>query len=281
MLDFNFDKLFNIERVFDFANKSSRAPKPVPVVRRINALLDSHGLQPSQLLRIVPSEWNWTLANVADDNRLLSSINGDVLIWFATTFDVNLAWLEGASDQVHEFISGYKNLPRFFREISDLGWTDPGLCMTILAEDYSTKYPFLHRYAIVLSLPAINLESTDETVYKHRLFDHVWNYCHPPCVRDTKAVARWFTKRQGSIRPVPIVPVNKCNFEAVTEGEHLLPTVWTNHIGGFDRFEDRVLYDSESVCAKETHNLNGIVAYLDSVLAGTPEAVDKFHQRVF
>ena len=266
MLDINIKNRFSIERIFDFANKTCRTSKPIPVVGRINELLNSHGLKHSQLLNVVPREWNWTLANVADDNRLLSSVDNDVLNWFATTFNVTRAWLEEASDEVHEFIWGYKNLLRFFREIADLGWNSPQLCMAILAENYNTKYPALHRYAIVFSLPAINLESIDKTIYKHRLFEHVWNYHHPPCVRDTKAVARWFAMRQTSIRPIPIIPVKSPDFQSIADGKKLLPKIWTENIGGFDRFEDRVLYESESACAKEAKFLDGIVEYLDSVL---------------
>lgn len=263
MLDININNRFNIGRIFDFARKN-QSSKSVPVVKRINALLESHDLKRPQLLGLVPKDWEWTLANIMDDDRLLSSISNEVLDWFASTFDINRAWLEGASDQIHNYIWGYKNLPEFFREISELGWTGPELRMAILAEHYCTKYPFLHRYAIVFSLPAIEIESTDRTIYKHRLFETVWDYHYPPCVKDTKAVARWFTKRDTCIRPIPIIPVKSKLFQSITESRTLITHVWTDHIGGFDRFEDRVLYDFESCCAKETESMDGIVEYLES-----------------
>jgi hypothetical protein len=266
MLDINMTNNINFRHFLNLGRKRRQNPHATPVVRRINALLDSHGLKLSQLLKFVPSDWNWTLANIADDNRFLSSINTDVLFWFSETFELNRAWLEEASDQIHRYIWGYKYLPKFFRALSELGWTGHDLRMSILAEDYCTIYPSLQRYAIVFSLPTIEIESTKQTIYKHRLFETVWNYNHPPCVRDTKAVARWFATRQDFICTIPIIPVKNREFRGIMEGSTLLPTVWTDQIGGFDRFEDRVLYQSESVHGKETEYLDEITQYLESAL---------------
>ncbi len=265
MLDFNFTNLLNVERIV-FGKKPDKFQE-LPVVRRIQSLLESHDLKFAQLLSVVPREWGWTLASISDGKSLLASINTDVLDWFAQTFDVNRAWLEEASDQIHESFSGYKHLDIFFNELSDAGWVEPALRMTILAEDYNSKHESLCRYAIVFSLPAIELELTDKTIYRHRLFESVWDFHHPPCLMDTKAVARWFSMRHNHLGTIPIIPVNNRSFQDIADGRRLLSTAWTTGIGSLDRFEDRILFKTESSRAKKTRGLEEIVTYLNSVVS--------------
>lgn len=107
--------------------------------------------------------------------------------------------------------------------------------------------------------------SNDETLFKHRLFEPVWDYSHPPCELDSKAIARWFTMRQKHKRPIPIIPVKSKHFEDLAEAKTLIPTIWPDRIGSFDRFEDRVFYEYERVCAKETECLDSVIKHLDLV----------------
>lgn len=257
-----FENFVNVES-FNLNIFGCRAPNnpELPVVRRIECLLNSHELKLPQLLEIIPQAWDWSLDTVLAPEKLLAALGNDQLVWFAEEFEVELAWLNEGSNRAHSPISGYKNLDQFFETLCELGWASPDLRLSILGEDYDANYGFLGRYLLVLSVPAFYVESIDQTIYRHRIFDSMMNYDHMPCRLDTKAICRWHIDSHG-IRAIPIIPVGTDQVEGVAAGETLISSVWTEQIGGFDRFEDQVLAEDESVCAKEVDELDAVFDHL-------------------
>ena len=255
-----FENLVSLSLNF-FGDKDSNHQE-LPVIGRINCLLNSHELELPQLLEIVPQAWGWSLDTVLAPENLLAELGHDQLIWFSEKFGVETAWLNEGSNHAHSPIFGYKNLDRFFETLCELGWAIPDLRLSILGEDYDANYGFLERYLLVLSVPAFHVESIDQTIYRHRIFDSMMNYHHMPCRLDTKAICRWHVENLGQIPAIPIIPVGTSEIQNIADGQQLISEVWTEQIGGFDRFEDRVLALDESVCAKETDELDEIRSYM-------------------
>ena len=242
----------------------SNATSTNEVVSKIHSLLNAHKVTHPFLLQRVPSSWGWNLATLASEDRLLEAINPEVLKWFSSTFDLDREWLIGTTDRIQASIGGYKNLPRFFEDLFRLGWNSQNLKMTILAENYDQTARSLHRYAVVFSIPILEDETTDLSFYKHRLYSTVWDYHHDRCRFETKVVARWFAMSGKHIGAIPIIPVEPMVFGQAARGKTFIGNVWHSH-GAFDRFEDRVLSNDESVCAIETDELPWIIEELSKL----------------
>lgn len=243
-------------------NTNSRSHE---VLSRVRRLIDSHGLESAQLLRLVPRHWDWRLATVDDDKELCRALGNEQFTWFSKTFNVNREWLEGAQVQNHRSVAtplrGYKCLDQLGADLHSLGWLEGELHMSILAERYCRSDGPLGRYAILFSHPLRIEYAEDPVTYVHALFEGEWNYRHPPCKNDTLLVARWFARRDESIETIPIHPVTELDFSRLMKGNALPGEFFFLQRGGCDRLEDRILSPKESAKA-----IPGVV--IDSVIEG-------------
>lgn len=236
------------------------------IANRINDIQRSHGINSAELLRLLPNEWNWSLATVTTPRQLVDSLTPTQFAWFANEFQVEREWLEGTSDITTKPFWGYKNPKHLIDSLDSAGWNSIDLRMTILAEDYTGNDSPLSRYAIALSTPIAKLEDTGKIVWKHALFEGEWHWHHWPCRRDTKAIVRWYSMHLHRFGVVPIVPISNRNFERLTTRKHLLASFIPDCSAGFDHMEDRVLLPrqlphGESMRAIETDELPHILDY--------------------
>lgn len=219
------------------------------VAERLQMLLDSHDIKGIQFLDMVPSSWGLKASAVMNLPELAQSLDGERIGWLCNAFNVKKDWLMGVEDASCSMpLHGYKNLSSLGRSLAERGWLNSRLKMTILSKDYEKGSHRLGRYLIVFSTPAT---SDRRSHYKHSLFEAAWDSYHPPCMWDTKAVARWFSMHLHNLGYIPIVPITGKEFEQLSEGRLLPARFVPAGPGGFDRFEDRVLLSSESVLARE------------------------------
>jgi transcriptional regulator with XRE-family HTH domain len=88
---------------------------------RFRELFQAHGVQLNQIPRVLPVEFRLTVAEVQNDNTLLSRSDWpNILTWAADFLGVRLAWLEGEDDRIYQPIHGYKEGIHVLRRVLDL-----------------------------------------------------------------------------------------------------------------------------------------------------------------
>ncbi|GAA4435831.1 hypothetical protein [Bremerella cremea] len=241
---------------------------PIPssmLSRRLQQLLEWHDLTGPQLLYLIKPEWKWTASDVSDPDRLASLCQSEHLEWFADTFGVNRAWLDGTSDTISQTLSAYKWLDEFVRQMREGGWLHPSLRMTILTCDYRGAKEPLGDYAIVFSRLIEPDHPEAPVVYRYVLVEgFAWRWSHYPARRDTKTIARWFSRVFHSCDEIPVVSIGSKDLKEVVDLK-VSPGKFLGDDACRDEFfEDRVLLERESVVAIPSPETEGIIDYLRS-----------------
>lgn len=235
-------------------------------IERFDALMRGFRLRRPDILRIVPQEWGWTLGTLTEPRSLLNAMTAKRIDWLAQTFGVERSWLEGHSNIAVMPLDGYKHPSRCIDDLVKRGWCTDRLRMTVLAADYAGNNGPLGRYVIVFSYPWLVWDDGERPIYRHAVFESVMNWYHLPCVLDTLALARWFTTTSRGFDAIPIVPATEEAVARIGQGSELPGAHFTDHIGGYDRLEDRVLGESESAVACPSPILPAALEYADQML---------------
>ena len=214
------------------------------VTRRLHSLVAAHDLTLTQLLRHVPSNWGWSLANLKDDDALLHSLNAETLAWLADWFGVELAWLGAKSHRIYGGLSVYKRLPAFWTTLGQRGFDHPDLQVYLFTSSTNPSEANVigRELALVFSAPAPT--NNGDEVTRFAICDDSWTWNHPPCELQLKqfALAAWH-RHQISI---PIVPVAHRTVLALRSGT-AFPTLYLPRpIGHLLRLEDLALADAEA-----------------------------------
>lgn len=259
-------------------------PETQLALDRFQQLLDGHQLNRHQLLKMVPYEWKWTLATLSDETQLIAALGPETLTWFSKTFGVREEWLAGdlattqlepgmrREPRIYDWPMGYKQPQAFVSRLSEMGWLNDKLRMTILAADYRTdSNGSLGKFIIVFSFPLAEWNNGETVIYRHLVFETLMKWEHLPCRFDAKALALWFHRTIRRYGPVPIVPATYDQVASISAGSAFPGPLIPWGFGGFDRLEDRVLRfgkpgdgEGESLIAKETDELESVVNYAHS-----------------
>lgn len=213
------------------------------VLDRFQQLLDYHNLNRSQLLKLVPPDWGWTLGTLAEPDSTLMALTPDRLAWIANLFGIEQRWLEGADGRIAYWPNGYKNPDRTTERLSDMNWLGDDLRMTILSDRYQSGTDgSLNHYVVIFSYPLAEWDNGETTIYRHLCHEgSVMSWSHKPCQIDTMSIAHWFHTKANPHGWIPIVPVKYKDIEAIAHGQALPGPLIPWGLGGYDQFQDRLL----------------------------------------
>lgn len=230
---------------------------------RLQQLMAWHGLSGPQLLYFAKPEWNWGADDVSDAESLAAICRLEHLDWFAETFGIERAWLDGTDDIVTQSLPAYKWLDEFARHLRIDGWLHPSLEMTIFACDYRGPAKPLGNYVIVLSRQIISEHQDAPKIYRHALVESFsWTWRHWPARRDTKAIARWFSRTLHHCGEIPVVSICANDFQELVDRKVSPGKFLGEDAVREEFFEDRVLLERESVVAIPSPETEEILEYL-------------------
>lgn len=110
---------------------------PVPAVtKRFIELFAAHGVHRNQIPRLL--DGGLTLGHLVDDTALSAALTSEHLTRAAALFGVQLAWLEGATDQVYPLHDFYKQPEQFEAFLPTLHTDRAPLCGVLLVSDTSS-----------------------------------------------------------------------------------------------------------------------------------------------
>lgn len=90
------------------------------VVERFVYLFKAHGIERTQIPRLLSEDSGVTVADVSTDERLLHVLDEKTLNAVCDKFGVRRAWVDGADKRVYDLLYHYKNLPEYVSFIKTL-----------------------------------------------------------------------------------------------------------------------------------------------------------------
>lgn len=170
--------------------KSKRDRPKRETISRFSRIFAAQGLQRSQIIRIVPAMAHVSAGDVLNDDRLLCSLNNDVLDCVVAKFGVQRDWLDLADDHIYGSFAVYKNLRKFLDLLIEL--KSRHACVEMHAVkgvgNRLETWGGLESIAVFLREEVDRLDEAGAVWRDFAICDQ-WNWTHPPARIELKAMA--------------------------------------------------------------------------------------------
>lgn len=233
-----------------------RSPARKPIYR-LRQLVKNHGMTFPQLLHHVPAEWNWQLADIADDQALLRSLNCRTLIALAELFGIRLEWIEGVDDQIYQPVWGYQDVAGLARRLASIDMGDGQMEMAAFVSEKAWRRRAIEDPVLVFAIPA---SDRDHGFRRFIVCGEQWNWQYWPSRRDVKAIARWFWCAHP--RGIPIVPLDDRTRESIRSCYQFPGPLFPDGYGGYSFLDEYVVTASESRVARDDAEARIVAGYL-------------------
>lgn len=195
-----------MKRIFQLIAKKSKSNPVNIVAQRFLQAFNDHGVQSSQIPRLMPQI---KLDNLQSEASLLAVLTPELLDKTAKFFGISLKWLEGASDKIYEYQTCYKQPEIFFelfsaiqsrKQIDDIGIPFRVLVTSKKLDRLSNTYQPL---APVLVEKIAQLG--EEPIYRYVIFNDGFDWSHQPARIQLKAMARIAYTCGRTVTPLLVV----------------------------------------------------------------------------
>ena len=229
----------------------------VLVAERFLRLFLEHGIPKAQIPRLIPQ---LTLEKLRTTESLLPALSTQVLESAATIFGGRLSWLEGADDRIYERLSCYKQPQIFFDLLTALNIPLNGFAVRALATTKALDCRNDRTQQLALVLVEKVQDFGSEEIVRYHVYGDAWDWSHPPCRIQLKAMVRLIF--HTSHRPVPLHQVKPAILRAIIEGKCVPHAALHGCLLTSPSLEDFALSREESVQAKETDELPAVLDYI-------------------
>lgn len=255
--------VFNVNAlVRRFRRKKSENEALVGVATRFLHLFRAHGIAKSQIPRFLPT---LNLGSLSTTESLLAALTPAVLDEAASLFGVQRGWLECTTETIFPSRCCYKRAAVMFEMLSrmkvDLG-SFPVRALTSVKE-LSNRSSDRQPLALVL-VEKIAEPDDDKKIWdiaRYQVFADAWDWGHPPCRIQLKAMVRVIDQVIGE--RVPLFRVKPSDLDAVLEGRRV-PREFVNRcLLTEPSLEDYACSLAEHAKAKETEELPAVLRYIE------------------
>ncbi len=216
-----------------------------------------HGVEASQIPRLIPQ---LRLDDLRSEQALLAVLDHDILEQTAKLFGVRIEWLEGVDDVIYGYHSCYKQPEIFFETLASLRWENSHAPVRAIVSDIKLDYKSGRTQPIALVYLDKIAQIGGEVIYRYRVESGEWNWNHPPCRIQLKAVARLAYKKLGIV--IPIFVVERNVLAAICERK-MIPA---EHVDGClcsdPSLEDFALTKQESSVAREVDEIPKVMEFI-------------------
>jgi hypothetical protein len=149
-----------------YRNAHSRKQSPESIASRFVLLFEKHGIHRNQIPRFFGHDL--TLADVAQDDKLLNKLTPEILTAAAELFAVRLEWLECVDNQIYKTHDFYKQPEAYRTFLTNLVADSNQLILAELV--WSTDIRCQEDVLLILKEPFA--EHGNESVYRYHLCSH-------------------------------------------------------------------------------------------------------------
>ena len=97
--------MFNVNKLWQGPTGKSKSNPVNIVARRFLQVFHDHGVQTTQIPRLLPAI---KLDDLKSEDALVAMLTHDVLDQAASLFGIRVEWLEGVDDEIYECLACYK-----------------------------------------------------------------------------------------------------------------------------------------------------------------------------
>lgn len=234
-------------------------PSEVRVVAdRFLAVFEQHGVKVTQIPHFLPEV---SLERLASRESVLSGLSGEVLDKTADLFNVTREWLDGVSDYMYRPLTCYKHADRLFEQLAALKIEKSDVPVRMVYSASRADVRKRRPQQLILFLAEYIRHLGDQQIMRYHVFGDAWDWAHPPCRIQLKAMAR--VLHQVLDLAIPMYHITSDILQAVGDGSRVPMTGIRRSLLTEPSLEDYGLGASESGKAKETEELDWVKHYIE------------------
>jgi hypothetical protein len=246
-----------IREFFQRFARRTEPPSVGVVANRFLQLFHDHGLVPAQIPRLFP---RLRLEDLKSEETLLAALDNSLLEEVAKFFGVRIEWLEGVDDTIYEAHPSYKCPGNLFEDLAALPPQNLHYPIRVLANDKNLdRLRDTPQYLVLVMAEKIG-ELGELTIERFRIYDNLWDWHHPPCRLQLKAVARLL--HQALHIPIPIYEIDLDTLETISKRRQIPRQFIYTGFCPSPCLEDFGLSKKESHAAKDTGELSGVYEFI-------------------
>lgn len=227
------------------------------VAQRFLRLFADHGVAVTQIQQYLPEI---TLGKLGNMEALLGALDNHVLDQAAQLFKIRRQWLEGVDDQIYEYETCYKIPSRLFEKLANLKKEIGSFPVRALHSGRMLDGTIGNEQPLALLLVEKIGDLGDEEICRYTIYGDPWDWSHPVCRIQLKAMVRLIENVYES--PVPLYRVKRDVLEKIRTGmcvprEYLKGSPLTE-----PSLEDYALSEKETAQSKESDELPHVLEYI-------------------
>jgi hypothetical protein len=212
--------------------------------RFLQAFLD-HGVQAAQIPRLLPII---KLDDLKSDDALLSVLTPELLDHAARMFGIRSQWLEGVDDEIYEYKSCYKQPELFFELFTevqnrvdyDFSYFPLRVLVCTKKLDGADDREQLLVPVLVEKIATLG----DEWIYRFHIFNDGFNWSHPPCRIQLKAMVKVIYAELNT--PIPLFVISSAELQSILERRKVPSEVVNRSLLTNPSLEDFTITSSEA-----------------------------------
>lgn len=231
------------------------------VGRRFLRVFRDHGIEPSQIPRVLPKI---QLSDLQDEKALISALSPEILDQVALLFGIRVQWLEGVDDRIYDHLACYKRPATILEHVESLVKNEQpiyqhplrALCLSKSLDNSSGEWQPLTP-VVVEEIAQLG----DEKIYRYRVYQDGFSWDHLPARMELKAIAR--TIFQQLRLPVPLYEISREEMDLITEGKMIPSFLRTACFLSYPSLEDYASALDECGVAREVEELPSVFRYIE------------------
>lgn len=247
----------NVRALWRYLRNNKDDHSVTVVAQRFLQLFLDHGITAPQIPRLIPQV---TLEKLQTIESLLSALTPDVLNFTADFFGVRRSWLDGVDDQIYELRFCYKQPHVFFELFSSLTLPTDRFAVRALSTKETLNFTKSIRQPLALVLVEKIKELDGAELYRYYIYGDAWDWSHPPCRIQLKAMARLVS--EVCRRPIPLHQINPTELQAIVRGKRVPHEFLQGCLLTNPSLEDFSLSKEESVKSRESNELPAVLEYI-------------------
>jgi hypothetical protein len=227
------------------------------VARRFLKLFNDHGVAETQIQQFLPQI---ALDKLHTQEALVGALTNDLLNQAAELFKIRREWLDGVDDRIYEYRSCYKDPQRFFEELASVKEEYDFFPVRALYTGRQLDGLDDREQPLALLLVEKLREIGEEEICRYIIFYDSWDWPHPPCRIQLKAITRVMDRVLHKV--VPMYAVEPAILEEVREGKRIPRHCLRGSLLTEPSLKDYALSPEESRVDKECEELPAVLEYI-------------------
>ena len=247
---------------FRRVTKSSKSNPVNIVTQRFLQAFNDHGVQPSQIPRLMPQI---RLDDLKTEESLLAVLTPAILDQTAKFFGIRSEWLEGVDNKIYEYQSCYKDSAIFFEVLAGLqsrtGLNTLSCPLRVLTSTKKLDCTDDNQQLLVPVLVEKIAELGEDSIYRYHIFNDGFDWGYPSTRIQLKALVRLIYTVLHT--PVPLYIVSPAELQSIIEREAIPQNIVNRGLLTTPSLEDFALSHAESGIAKETKEHPYVLLYIE------------------